>query len=385
MLTYFDESDDIKMDVQVGPGEEIESEVEGEDFCDRCGNPVDSAKKDPNTVPVGCCTNREGVKEFYIDAADIAKLAKLNEMNLMEALDEIIDCNEGSGMCPDNIIVVMSEGTEEYARVLERNGANYAFVNEATDESQESDIRMDVQVGPGSDEITVSEDPQEANPVDAVKRQYDSVVVAKDGDNFFMDVEDVQKCAELNCESVIDTLNNIINVNEEFDMNPNNIVVIVTENTHDYVYNELCESGVLMEAKFNFLPKFKREPKLQEYIDDLDQAQKYLNMSSIDSKTTCMRLLRTAARIIDIVYNVGAVIGFPMVVSIVGIPVYLVNRVISWGLRYGEEKFAEEQGYKVLRAYKSAIDKCEDDKVKEELQKQHAKLKASIEKFTTEE
>lgn len=247
MLTYLNESDEIKMDVQVGPQEEVEAKVEGEEFCDRCGNPVDAAKKDPNTVPVGCCINKQtGVKEFYVDAADVAKLAELNEMTMLEALDEIIDANEGSDMRADNIVVVMSEGTEMYERNLERNGAACVHFNEAMAESGESDIEMDVQVGPNSEEISVSEDPQEANPVDAVKRQYDSVVVAKDGDKFFMDVEDVQKCAELNCESVIDTLNGIIDVHEGFDMNTGNVVLIVSESTSQELFNELNECGVLM-------------------------------------------------------------------------------------------------------------------------------------------
>lgn len=253
MSKYFTEAeDDIKMDVQVGPGSEVETKVEGDDSCERCSNPVDVAKKNPDTVPVGCCTNKEtGVKEFYVDAADVAKLAELNEMTMLEALDEIIDVNEGSGMNPDNIVVVMSEGTEMYERNLERNGAACVHFNEAADESQESDINMDVQVGPNGDEVSVSEDPQEANPVDAVKRQYDSVVVAKAGDDFFVDVEDVQKCAELNCESAIDTINGIIDVHEDFDMNTGNVHFICGNGVKTDVYTELCEAGamILFESK----------------------------------------------------------------------------------------------------------------------------------------
>lgn len=265
MLTYLNESDEIKMDVQVGPQEEVEAKVEGEEFCDRCGNPVDAAKKDPNTVPVGCCINKQtSVKEFYVDAADVAKLAELNEMTMLEALDEIIDVNEGSGMCPDNIVVVMSEGTEMYERNLERNGAACVHFNEAMAESGESDIEMDVQVGPNSEEISVSEDPQEANPVDAVKRQYDSVVVAKDGDKFFMDVEDVQKCAELNCESVIDTLNGIIDVNESFDMNTENTVIIASEGMNASTYDDLCEAGAIVVFESSNTEEARRKKMIKD-------------------------------------------------------------------------------------------------------------------------
>ena len=44
-----------------------------------------------------------------------------------------------------------------------------------------------------------------------------------------MDVEDVQKCAELNCESVIETLNKIIDVNESYGITADNIVLIMNE------------------------------------------------------------------------------------------------------------------------------------------------------------
>lgn len=237
MLTYFTESEEIKMDVQVGPQEEVE--VKAEEKC--CDNPVEEAKKKAENVPVACKVDKEtGLKEFYVDAADVAKLADLNEMTMLEALNEIIDVNESSEISADNIVVVMSEGTEMYERNLERNGAACVHFDES------DDIEMDVQVGPNGDEVDVSEDPQEANPVDAVKRQYDSVVVAKQGDKFFMDVEDVQKCAELKCESVIDTINGIIDVNEGFDMNTENIMFIAGNGMSASTYDELCEAGAIV-------------------------------------------------------------------------------------------------------------------------------------------
>lgn len=242
MLKYIKEAEeDIKMDVQVGPQEEVEAEME-EPKC----SAVDMAKKDPETVPVAC-VEKEGVKEFFVDAKDVAKLADLNEETMIDALDSIIACNEDSGICASNLVVVISEGTELYERNLERNGAACVhYVSESADETLEKDIAMDVQVGPNEEEISVSEDPQEANPVDAVKREYDSVVVAKDDDKFFMDVEDVQKCADLNCESVIDTINGIIGVHEEYDMNTGNVVMLVNENARFDTLKMLEECGVIM-------------------------------------------------------------------------------------------------------------------------------------------
>ena len=382
MMAYFTEAEEIKMDVQVGPQEEIEAKSEDTDTCDRCGNPIDQAKKDPKNVPVACCVNKEGIKEFYIDASDVIKLADLNEMTILEALNEIIDVHEDSEMDADNMIIVMSEGTEMYERALEYNGAACIRVcDEAMDETQESDINIDVQVGPNGDEITVSEDPQISNPVDAVKRNYDSVVVAKHGDDFFMDVEDVQKCAELNCESVIDTLNNLIDINEEYGMDADNIRVVVNENTPYELCVELGESGVVMEANFSFLPKFRRDPELKKYVDTLEEARDYINIKGIDSRDTAIRICRIAARCVSIIVNIESVIAAPTVITIAGIPVYLVLRLIAWGVNTGEEVFAKEQGFKILNAYKDAMKKCDDEKVKAEMQKKCDKLESEIAKL----
>lgn len=248
MKNFFNEAEDITMDVQAGPAKEVETSVDKdhEGDCDCCcSNPVDDAKKDPNTIPVAKKTGTDGCCEFFIDASDVAKYADLNEETFLEALNDIIACNEGSGIEAGNIVVVMNESTSGYARNLERNGGAYIFVNEA------DDISMDVQAGPNGEEINVSEDPQEANPVDAVKRQYDSVVIAGKDDKFFVDVEDVQKCADVNCESMIETLNGIIACNEDYDINTENLFVVIGENCGYADLNALDEAGVnvIFESK----------------------------------------------------------------------------------------------------------------------------------------
>ena len=377
MLKYIKEAEeDIKMDVQVGPQEEVEAEME-EPKC----NAVDMAKKDPETVPIAC-VEKEGVKEFYVDAKDVAKLADLNEETMIDALNSIIACNEDAGICANNVVVVMSEGTELYERNLERNGAACVhFMTESADESQENDIEMDVQVGPNGEEITMSEDPQEANPVDAVKREYDSVVVAKDDDKFFMDVEDVQKCADLNCESVIDTINGIIGVHEDYDMNTDNVVLLVNENTRSDTMSMLEECGVLMEAKFNFLPKFKQDPKMKKYVGALEEAENYLNMNGEPTKAGVQKGFRIALRIIDIMQNAYSALVLPACILIIPIPFYLVTRAWSWAFNIGQEALAKSECQKVIVAYKKAIDKCDDEKTKKAMQKQYDKLVKEYDKF----
>lgn len=391
-IKYFVEADeDLEMDVQVGPQEEIEAapddkaseiadpvvpEVKEEEGVQL--NPVEIAKKSPETVCVGCKIENvddKEIREFYVDARDVEKYADLNEKSFLESLNDIILANEGSGMGADNIVVVMDESTSCYTRTLEKNGAACVFVNEAVE-----DIEMDVQVGPDKEEESVKADPQEANPVDAVKRQYGSVVVANQGDEFFMDVEDVQKCAELNCESVIKTLNGIIDVNEQFDMNTENVIMLIGESVSPENLVSLSKAGVLMEAKFTFWPKLQRDPDLAKYTDDLKEAEALCKEKNIETKTGALNACRVALRILDIYYKVGSVVCIPAVIFVVP---YLMIRGFEWLAANGEESVAKAQGKKVIEALDKAIAAEKDKEAKQKLQDTKEKVIKSMSKVSS--
>ena len=474
MFEYLNEFDDMEMDVQVGPQEEIEAEV---DDAPEELTPVDIAKKDPESVAVAAVEKKddeceECEHEFYVDGKDVAKYADLNEETMLEALNDIINVNEKYGMRADNLVVVVSESTMNYARNLEKNGCALMFVKEADkdlqnrrdvqpnnadkealksmndedlknyyekrkelaqhskerradidskstfgkksfdygahnrdyasdaakemkrrglevntgalqegdEEFEEDDIEMDVQVGPDGEE-KVAEDPQEANPVDAVKREYDSVVVAKDDDEFFVDVEDVQKCADINCESVIETLNGIIAANEASGITAQNLRVIITESTDLDLVNSLKECGVILEAKFSFMPKFKREPELQKYLGDLQDAENLLSAHNIDPKVGIHKAGRIALRILSIYQNVASYLYLPMCITIIGIPVYLLVRAWAWAYDSGEEEIAKAEGKKVIAKYDALISEEKDPKKKEKLQDARDKIAKGLEKL----
>lgn len=230
-MDYLFEDDDITLDVQIGPEkDEIEVTADAEEAAP---TPVDVAKADPGNIVVAGVkvdddpsAGNEAKLEFYVDARDVEKYASITKKTLIESLNDIINANDGINA--DNLNVVLGESTYQYARNLERRGVAYTVIKE---DAENDDINIDVQVGPNEDEISVSADPQEANPVDAVKKSYDSVVVAQKDKDFFVDVEDVQKCADLNCESAIDTLNGIIEVNEGSGMDAGNLIVLIKEGT----------------------------------------------------------------------------------------------------------------------------------------------------------
>lgn len=233
MLNFFDESDEMTMAVQVGPDNEVVASSEDE----KIDNPISSAKSDPETIPVA-----KQNESYYVDCNDVVNYAKISESNLMDSLNQIIACNEG--VTASNLFVVIDESTMKYVNGLERYGVQCTryIVHEG---DSVDDIEMDVQVGPNNDEVTVKEDPQTVNPVDAVKRDYNNVVVAKTPDDtFFTDVEDVQKCADLKCESLIQTLNGIIACNEG--TSAQNLKVLVHRNTPKTTRDLLESGGVQM-------------------------------------------------------------------------------------------------------------------------------------------
>lgn len=255
MIRYFNEEDEINVDVQVGPKKEVEVAADpeeavpgakGDNENDVKGiiNPIAIAKADPNSVPVAAipcdhgtgnnpCCNGECKHEFFVDLDDVARFANLNEYTMLDALNKILEANEESGMNVDNLYVCCTEGDEEYAKDIDEAGGN-AIIYPAKKAGE--DIDIDVQVGPNKEELSVSANPQEANPVDAVKRDYNNVTIVAKDDKFFVDAEDVQKCADLNHESAVETLDKIADLHESMDAE-NTIVVFAK----DYVNESLVE------------------------------------------------------------------------------------------------------------------------------------------------
>lgn len=240
--TYLLEDDDITMDIQVGPeNDEIEVTADAEEAAP---TPVDVAKADPGNIVVAGIkvddkpdAGNEAKLEYYVDARDVEKYASVTNKTLVESLNDII--NENVDLNSQNINVILGESTYKYARILESCGVAYTVMKE---DAESDDINIDVQVGPNNDEISVTADPQDANPVDVVKKSYDSVVVAQKDKDFFVDVEDVQKCADLNCESAVDTLNHIIEANADYGVDADNLIVLIKEGTYCKAIDEMKDA-----------------------------------------------------------------------------------------------------------------------------------------------
>ena len=235
MINYFLEDDDLEMDVQVGPQEEIEVDVEDSpsEITPSAITPVDAAKSSPESITVAGVKSEdecgEPKMEFYVDCRDVIDYGSMHDKTIVESLNDIIEANIDSDVNADNLIVSLGESTEQLARQLELQGVMWRYFSESTEDDS---ISLDVQVGPNDDAYSVSEDPEAANPnpVELAKGSYDNVTVAAKDDKFFVDVEDVQKCADVKCESGIDVLNGIIAANEAYGITPDNLIVLVKEN-----------------------------------------------------------------------------------------------------------------------------------------------------------
>lgn len=146
----------------------------------------------------------------------------------------------------------------------------------------------------------------------------------------------------------------------------------------------MLEQGniVITEAKFHFLPKFKEVPETKSAWKTLEEAEELLNMNGDGwSGQTANKVIKVALRVFDIYENVVSVISFPLMFTIIGIPYYLIFRLVSWGYRAGEEATVEHGIVKVLEKYKQTIAAEKDPKRKKALKDQEEKLQKKYKRF----
>ena len=185
----------------------------------------------------------------------------------------------------------------------------------------------------------------------------------------------------MNCENVIETLNGIIAANEGYDINTGNLHVIVNENVNMDTFINLQNAGVITEASFSFLPKFKQNPDLKKYVSDLEEAKEFLNSKDIEPKTGVQKGVRIALRVLSILGNLSSIFpGSVMVLSIIGIPSYIINRVITWLIDNGEESAAVAEGKKVIAGYRKLLNSTEDEKERKKIEEAIEKIQNGMKK-----
>lgn len=158
---------------------------------------------------------------------------------------------------------------------------------------------------------------------------------------------------------------------------------IAVESFIDFCDDMMITPTPANEATFNFLPKFKKEPVLAKYENDAKQAEALLALNGIDSKTTALKFVKLILRFLDIYTNaVDTAIGLPICIFIVTIPIYLLDRLLSYGLNVLQEYLSAEEAKKILVGLNKARAKARDPKERKKLDKSIAKISAAIKKLS---
>lgn len=303
-------------------------------------NPVDIAKSSINSISM---ITKDG--EYYVEASDIERYSELNSKSVLESLED-------TGIPISNIVVV-GESSWKHSVELEKNGI-----------------------------VCMSESACQYNPITEMKSNYDSVVVAKNFDKYFIEANDIQRCSEMNCEDVIDTLNGIISCNEASDIDADNIVVIFDENTSIDTLDTMQESGVLLEASFRLFPSFSqaagKSPQMRVYLKDIKDADNLCSLQNIDSKTTAIKCGRMGLRLLDIIANIASFVPKAIPIPLPRAAIFLILRTVSWLIRNGEEAVAVQEGKNFIVALDKAIEKEQDPKVKADLERCRDNIKHDL-------
>lgn len=149
---------------------------------------------------------------------------------------------------------------------------------------------------------------------------------------------------------------------------------IAVESFIDFCDDMMITPSPANEATFNLLPKFQNDPKLAKYQNDIKQAELLLAKKSIDSKTDVQKTLNIIVRVYDIWCNICAIIAVPFAISIIGIPGYLLNRLLSLGANRLQEYITAQEAQKVLVAMNKAKSKAKTKEEKEKINKSIAKM-----------
>ena len=153
---------------------------------------------------------------------------------------------------------------------------------------------------------------------------------------------------------------------------------------YDEVLIEAYHEGLysIQEAKYTFLPRFRKSEELKKYeevardADDvLDELDPYGDVSNGDR--TLHKVGKVACRALDILWNIGSVMTLASCITIIGIPYHLLQRALVWAARTGNESAAANEADEILRKFRKIANGTKDPKVKERCEEQIRKIEES--------
>ena len=161
-----------------------------------------------------------------------------------------------------------------------------------------------------------------------------------------------------------------------------------TKSNHVVCIDEECEvyyDTIHEAAKFKFLPKIKRNEDLKKVWSDCEKAQEILNDNGTDvDKGEIVKIGDLALRILRTIDEASCILALPICLTVVGIPVYLLCRLIVYAERIGEDMLGEMYAKKVIASLNKLKSDSKDPKVKAKVDEQLEKVKDSLKELKEE-
>ena len=237
-----DEDEPIRFKIHgMGDGDKAEIEIEkssdDEDGEDSEEN-KDEAPDDDNeekekyimnakNVPV-YQDSSSNVDTYYVRLSDVREFMEMNDLSITEALDSIIMANEDASVDADNMYVYYEDSDnlgEDSVYRLKENGINCVNKDNCNKKS-------------------VDEGCEKKNPIKEMKKNPETINVAATDEGYFVSGSDLityMEAAEI--DDVAEALNNIIESYDDFDIDADNIHVMLDENS-EYLRSDLEDIGL---------------------------------------------------------------------------------------------------------------------------------------------
>lgn len=120
---------------------------------------------------------------------------------------------------------------------------------------------------------------------------------------------------------------------------------------------------------FSYFPRFGDDPKLKDLMRVTKEAEGILEREGASSNVSGEKIGTVLLNFCDIYFNVCDLIAvIPSTFSIIGIPFYLLDRLIEKCIKEGKEELAKTRANKAIATLKRAKDKVKDKEAKKRIQ-----------------
>ena len=224
-------SDGDKAEIEIEKSSDDEDGEESEENKDESPDGDNEEKEkyimNAKNVPV-YQDSSSNVDTYYVRLSDVREFMEMNDLSITEALDSIIMANEDASVDADNIYVYYEDSDnlgEDSVYRLKENGIN--CVNKDN-----------------CNKKFVDEGCEKKNPIKEMKKNPETVNIAATDEGYFVSGSDLityMEAAEI--DDVAEALNNIIESYDDFDIDADNIHVMLDENS-EYLRSDLEDIGL---------------------------------------------------------------------------------------------------------------------------------------------